>query len=148
VTDPTELPRPTPDGSLRAEAGFATGTEIVSEANESSTDPTDPAAAAAAVEPVVVRDANTPPKAPPRGQLTRVEVQPSQVVAAAGTAIVTAARVGRLLSRSGWRITRQLPGARTVEREAQRLQNFATSEARRILQMPAATPPSPAGRPP
>lgn len=148
MTDPTALPRPTPDGSLRAEAGFATGTEIVSDANETPADLTDPATAAAAVEPVVVRDAATPPtapKTPPRGQLTRVDVQPSQVVAAAGSAIVTAARVGRLLSRSGWRITRQLPGGRTVEREAQRLQNFAAAEARRILQMPTTTTPSPGG---
>jgi Abortive infection alpha len=137
VTDPTDVPRPTPDGSLRAEAGFAVGTEIVSEANDTPEEP------AALVEPVVVRDASAPPKPPPRGQLTRVELQPSQVVAAAGSAIVTAARVGRLLSRSGWRIARQLPGARTVEREAQRLQTFAATESRRILQMP---PPAP-GRP-
>jgi hypothetical protein len=62
-------------------------------------------------------------------------VQPSQVVAAAGTAIVTAARVGRILGRSGWRIARQLPGGQTIEREAQRLQQAAVSEARRILQI-------------
>ena len=76
----------------------------------------------------------------PRAQLTGVEIQPSQVVAAAGSAIVTAAKVGRLLGRSGWRIARQLPGARTVEREAQRLQHVAVSEARRFLQMPQTFP--------
>lgn len=65
----------------------------------------------------------------------QVAVQPSQVVAAAGTAIVTAARVGRILGRSGWRLARQLPGGQTLEREAQRLQNAAVNEARRILQI-------------
>ena len=69
------------------------------------------------------------------GQLVQVAVQPSQVVAAAGTAIVTAARVGRILGRSGWRIARQLPGGQTIEREAQRLQQAAMSEARRLLQI-------------
>ena len=76
----------------------------------------------------------------PRAQLTGVEIQPSQVVAAAGSAIVTAAKVGRLLGRSGWRLARQLPGARTVEREAQRLQHVAVSETRRFLQMPQTFP--------
>jgi hypothetical protein len=140
VTEPTELPRPTPDGSLRADAGFAVGTDIVSESNDSGDEP------AATVEPVVVRDV-TAPNPPPRGQLTRVELQPSQVVAAAGSAIVTAARVGRLLSRSGWRIARQLPGAKTVEREAQRMQTYAASEARRILQMPQGIPGVPGTKP-
>lgn len=80
------------------------------------------------------------PSAPSRGPVTRVEVEPAQVVAAAGSAIVTAARVGRLLGRTGWRLARQLPGARTVEREAQRLQGIAVSEARRLLQVPQALP--------
>jgi hypothetical protein len=61
---------------------------------------------------------------------------PTQVVAAAGTAIVTAARVGRILGRSGWRIARQLPGAQTLEREAQRLQRAAVTEVRRRLDTP------------
>ena len=61
---------------------------------------------------------------------------PTQVVAAAGTAIVTAARVGRILGRSGWRIARQLPGAQTLEREAQRLQQAAVSELRKRLDLP------------
>ncbi len=67
-------------------------------------------------------------------------MQPAQVVAAAGSAIVSAARMGRLLSRTGWRLARQLPGARTLEREAHRLQNAAVSEARRLLQVPPAIP--------
>lgn len=114
MTDPTDQPRPTPDGSARATSD----------------------AADAEVEPLKVWAT----KAPSRGQLTRVDVQPAQVVAAAGSAIVTAARVGRLLSRSGWRLARQLPGARTVEREAQRLQTVAVNEARRLLQVPQSLP--------
>ena len=48
--------------------------------------------------------------------------------------------MGRLLGRTGWRLARQLPGARTLEREAQRLQTAAVSEARRLLQVPPAIP--------
>ena len=50
------------------------------------------------------------PEAPPGGQL----------VATAGSAIVAAAKVGRILGRSGWRIARQLPVVAAVERELQR----------------------------
>jgi hypothetical protein len=132
VTDPTDRPRPTPDGSAR-DGRNDTATD--NETDTETVDLSDPDQAAASVEPVPVRNVAPPP---PRGPLTRVEVQPSQVVAAAGTAMVTAARVGRLLSRSGWRIARQLPGAKTVEREAQRLQALAANEARRILQLPQA----------
>jgi hypothetical protein len=91
---------------------------------------------------------NAGPRPSPRpggsnsGAVTRVEVQPAQVVAAAGSAVVTAARMGRLLGRTGWRLARQLPGARTLEREAQRLQSAALGEARRLLQM-SPTPPAP-----
>jgi hypothetical protein len=128
-SDPSGRPRPTPDGSARASQSAAAP-------DPEPLDLTDPAQAAASVEPVEVR--NLPAAAaasPSRGPVQRLEVQPSQVVAAAGSAIVTAARVGRLLGRSGWRLARQLPGARTVEREAQRLQNFAVTEARRVLQV-------------
>jgi DNA-binding transcriptional ArsR family regulator len=52
---------------------------------------------------------------------------PGQVVAAAGNAIVTAAKLGRILGRSGWRIARQLPVVAAVEREAQRLRKTATA---------------------
>ena len=68
----------------------------------------------------------------------RDQVQPTQVVAAAGSAIVTAARVGRILGRSGWRIARQLPGAAAIEREAQRVQQAAMGELRRVLDIPQA----------
>ena len=59
-----------------------------------------------------------------------------QLASSAGSAMVAAARVGRILGRSGWRIARQLPGAQTVEREAQRLQRAAVHEVRRILDVP------------
>jgi hypothetical protein len=66
----------------------------------------------------------------------RNQVEPTQVVAAAGTAIVTGARVGRILGRSAWRVARQLPGAQRVEREAQRIQKAALHEMRRALDIP------------
>jgi hypothetical protein len=59
-------------------------------------------------------------------------------VAAAGSAIVTGARVGRILGRSAWRVARQLPGAQRFEREAQRLQQAALHEMRRVLDIPQA----------
>jgi abortive infection alpha-like protein len=62
--------------------------------------------------------------------------QSAQVVAAAGNAIVTAARVGRLLGRSGWRIARQLPGAEVVEAQAQKLRQVAGAEMLRLLEAP------------
>jgi hypothetical protein len=55
-------------------------------------------------------------------------------VATAGGAIVTAARVGRLLGRSGWRIAKQLPGVAAVEQQAQRLGRIATAELGRRLE--------------
>jgi hypothetical protein len=70
-------------------------------------------------------------------QVARVEPQQgAQVVAAAGNAIVTAARVGRLLGRSGWRIARQLPGVDVVEAQAQKLRQAATAEMLRMLEVP------------
>jgi hypothetical protein len=129
VGEPTDRPRPTPDGSARS----ADSTSAPADA------PAVPTASVPA-EVVAPRPSPSPSPRPAQGQLNRIDVQPSQVVAAAGSAIVTAARVGRLLGRSGWRIARQLPGGRTVEREAQRLQSVAVSEARRILQIPQGIP--------
>ncbi len=71
-----------------------------------------------------------------RGQVARVEPPGTQVVAAAGNAIVTVARVGRLLGRSGWRIARQLPGVDVVEAQAQKLRQAATAEMLRMLEVP------------
>ncbi|WP_375475625.1 Abi-alpha family protein [uncultured Jatrophihabitans sp.] len=51
-------------------------------------------------------------------------------------AIVTAARVGRLFGRSGWRIARQIPGINLVEQQAQRLRQLAAVEVLRLLEIP------------
>ena len=60
----------------------------------------------------------------------------AQVVAAAGSAIVATAKVGRLLTRSGWGLARRLPGGAALQREVQRLQDVALHEVRRILDVP------------
>jgi hypothetical protein len=80
---------------------------------------------------------------PPHATASRVEVQPSQVVAAAGSAVVAGARMGRLFGRAGWRLAKQLPGAQVIEREAHKLQNAAAREVRRLLEMPPPVEPSP-----
>jgi hypothetical protein len=68
--------------------------------------------------------------------LARNEHANTQLVAAAGGALVSAARVGRLLGRSGWRIAKQLPGMALVEQQAQRLREAAAAEMMRLLDMP------------
>jgi hypothetical protein len=74
----------------------------------------------------------------PGRQLARVEPpQPTQVVAAAGNAIVTAARAYRLLGRSSWRIAKQLPGVTAVEAQAQRIGQAAAHELNRLLELPS-----------
>ncbi len=76
--------------------------------------------------------------------LVRIDqVQPSELVAAAGSAVVTAARLGRLLTRTGWRLARQLPGGETVEREVQRVGAIAA----RVFDTPQGMRPSPRPRP-
>jgi hypothetical protein len=72
----------------------------------------------------------------PGGGLARLDRSGAQVVANAGGAIVAAAKVGRILGRSGWRIARQLPGVTLVEQQAQRLRQAAASELLRLLEMP------------
>jgi hypothetical protein len=134
VTEPTDLPRPTPDGSARANGATDRSVEVIEAPSTGDSGP-----AADLKRPAPSPSPNRVPRSPASG-VTRVEVQPAQVVAAAGSAIVSAARVGRLLGRTGWRMARQLPGARTLEREAQRLQTVALSEARRLLQIPQALP--------
>ena len=75
------------------------------------------------------------------GRGLAVPAAPSgQVVAAAGGAIVTAARVGRLLGRSGWRLARQLPGVSVVEQRTTRLRHAATAEFLRLLETPQPSP--------
>jgi hypothetical protein len=71
----------------------------------------------------------------------QTELQPAQVVAAAGGAIITAARLGRLLGRSGLRMARQLPGAQAVEQEAERFGRAAREELRRIVDEATPQPP-------
>jgi hypothetical protein len=86
------------------------------------------------------------PIEPDRGRPAPVvridQFEPTQVLAAAGTAMVTAVKVGRLLGRSGWRIARQLPGGQRIEREAKRMQAAAADELRRMLdaQAPSNSP--------
>lgn len=77
------------------------------------------------------------PAADPGTGLARTDQSANaQLVQAAGSAIVTAARVGRLLGRSSWRIAKQLPGVALVEQQAQRLGEAATAELRRLLDVP------------
>ena len=88
--------------------------------------------------------AETPADAPSRGSrrrsgrgLARPDASTNaQLAAAAGGAVVTAARVGRLLGRSGWRIAKQLPGVTVVEQQAQRLRQAAAAEVFRVLDLP------------
>jgi hypothetical protein len=91
---------------------------------------------------VAARDSTTNGRPTSAGRgLARVEPVPTaQVVAAAGTAIVGAAKVGRLLTRSGWGFARRLPGGRAVQREVQRLQDVALTEVRRLLDVPEGAP--------
>ncbi len=70
------------------------------------------------------------------------ETQSTQMVTAAGSAIVTAARVGRLLGRTGWRAARQLPGVALVEQQSKRLRNTARAELLRLLDAPQPSGPS------
>ncbi len=69
-------------------------------------------------------------------QVARVDEQGPQMAAAAGNAVVTAARVGRLLGRTGWRLARQLPGIDAVESQAQKLRGAAAAELLRMLELP------------
>lgn len=124
MSEPPDRPRPRPAGAPPADA-ITRPAQVRADNSRPSPTPTPPPS----------RSAGTA-----TGPVTRIEVQPAQVVAAAGSAVVTAARVGRLLGRTGWRLARQLPGARTLEREAQRLQSVAMTEARRLLQLPQAVP--------
>jgi hypothetical protein len=58
------------------------------------------------------------------------------LAATAGNAIMTAARLGRLLGRSGWRIARQLPGMNLVQQQAERLRHVASAELLHLLGVP------------
>lgn len=76
---------------------------------------------------------------PPRPRPQPHHPEPSrsgQLVATAGTAIVTAARVGRLLGRTGWRIAKQFPAVGVLEHQAQRVRHAAGQELLRLLEVP------------
>lgn len=60
----------------------------------------------------------------------------AQVMTAAGSAIVTAARVGRLLGRTGWRAAKQLPGVDAVEHQAHKMRHAAALEVMKLLEIP------------
>ena len=85
---------------------------------------TEPAAAHAG--PPARRRRRGLPQPPPAGEL---------VTTTAGV-VVSAARVGRLLGRTGLRLARQLPGVSAVESQAQRLGQVAASEMLRMLELP------------
>jgi hypothetical protein len=110
---------------------------------EPAAEPAPTPAAEAPPEPVVVRDVSLPRHAAQGG----IDLQPAHVVAAAGGAIASVARVGRLFGRSGLRFARQIPGVGTMEREARRLQSYAAGEVRRVLQPPPSTSVSRPARP-
>ena len=59
-----------------------------------------------------------------------------QLAGTAGGAVVTAARMGRLFGRVGWRIARQLPGMAAVEQQGHRLREAAAAELIRLLELP------------
>jgi hypothetical protein len=69
--------------------------------------------------------------------------RPGQVVTAAGHTVVTAARLGRLLGRAGWRAAQQVPGVAAAEERAQRLAVAAARDlGRRVAPSPAGPPSS------
>jgi hypothetical protein len=99
--------------------------------------------------PDAARPRPRPAPAPDRGGPTRPIDRPAdralarpeppqtgQVVAAAGNAIVTGAKLGRILGRSAWRIAKQVPGVIAVEQQAQRLRTVAAAELARLLEVP------------
>lgn len=77
-----------------------------------------------------------------RGRSRALAVPDQQVATAAGSAIVTAARVGRLLGRAGWRAARQLPGVALVEQQGKLLLGTARSELLHLLDAPQPSGPS------
>lgn len=75
--------------------------------------------------------------------VVRPRPHPAQAVAvepvrrrAAGNAVVTVARVGRLVGRSYVRMAKQLPGVSALEAQAQRVRQAAADELIRLLEMP------------
>ena len=73
---------------------------------------------------------------PARSSIARRDQTAQQLASSAGGAIVTAARMGRLIGRSSWRLARQLPGMNVVEQQANRLRQAASAELLRLLEVP------------
>src|SRR4051812_20306244 len=111
---PATNPPPTPGADVAARQGDTT-----------------PARPRPQPRPAATPESSQPQREAPRRTTRQLALPepppPGQVVAAAGSAIVAAAKIGRILGRSGWRIARQLPVVVAVEREAQRLRNTAGS---------------------
>ena len=82
---------------------------------------------------MAARDATNPPR--PRPGPTPATAAET-VTVEPGNAVVTAARVGRLLGRSYLRMAKQLPGVSALEGHAQRLRRAASGEFARLLEMP------------
>lgn len=61
---------------------------------------------------------------------------PAEIVTTTTGAIVSAAKVGRLLGRTGLRLARQLPGVGAVEAQAQRLGQAAAAQLLKTLDVP------------
>jgi hypothetical protein len=83
------------------------------------------------------------PRPAPRTETNRsghAAPQPGQLASTTTGAIVAAAKVGRLLGRTGWRLARQLPVVTAVETAvgsaAQRLGSVAAEELLRMLDIP------------
>ncbi|GAB2464241.1 Abi-alpha family protein [Jatrophihabitans fulvus] len=77
----------------------------------------------------------------PRTTLPARRDPTADLVNTAGAAIVTVARVGRLLGRSGWRMARQVPAVAQLERQGRKLGHAAAGELQRLLE-PEQAPPS------
>lgn len=70
----------------------------------------------------------------PRTTLPARRDPATDLVTTAGAAIVTVARVGRLLGRSGWRMARQVPAVAQLERQGRRFGHAAATEVQRLLE--------------
>lgn len=81
-----------------------------------------------------------PPTWPSTTPARRQSGPAGQLATAASGAIVSTARFGRLLGRTGWRLARQLPGVPAVEAQAHRMGRLAATELARLLELPPSTP--------
>jgi hypothetical protein len=87
-------------------------------------------------DPAVHRSSAGRPRRRGRGLALPEPPPPGQLAGSTAGAIVSAARVGRLLGRTGLRLARQLPGVSAVETQALRLRQLAVAEMTRLLEVP------------